>query len=295
MAGGDGAAELRERVAAFEYWHYEFDLGGGVVTPIADPTKRARHAERRRYFFDPVVELLGGLQGRRVLDLGCNAGFWSLAAIEAGAEFVLGIEGRRTLLDQAELVFDAKGVDRSRYEFRLADVFDVDLGDARFDVVLCLGLLYHVNRPVELLRRISGWNGDVLVVDTDLSSLAGSAFELRRESTGDPRNSLADELILWPTARAVHDLVAAFGYACVELEPRFGSWEGSPDFRAGRRRAFVCAKRTPLDALAAAQRARRSDLADAVVAAAPAALRPVLIRGRVRAGRWLRRLGGLRG
>src|SRR5262245_43303161 len=101
--------DLAAEVARFERWHYQFDLGG-VRTPIFDPDHVRRHAERRAYFFEPLVRLCGGsLRGKRVLDLGCNAGWWSLQAIEAGCDHVLGIDGRPAHIEQAELVFRAKG------------------------------------------------------------------------------------------------------------------------------------------------------------------------------------------
>src|SRR2546423_487545 len=75
--------ELRERVEAFPRWHYQFDLGNGITTPIWKRDRINRHEQRRRYFFDALLRVTGGsLRGRRVLDLGCNAGFWSLNAIE---------------------------------------------------------------------------------------------------------------------------------------------------------------------------------------------------------------------
>src|SRR5438067_2455320 len=77
----------------------------------------------------------GSLAGRRVLDLGCNAGYWSLAAIEAGADFVLGIDGRQMHIDQANLVFEARGVDPARYSFQTANIFDHDFG-GEFHIVL---------------------------------------------------------------------------------------------------------------------------------------------------------------
>jgi 2-polyprenyl-3-methyl-5-hydroxy-6-metoxy-1,4-benzoquinol methylase len=114
---------LRERVNSFPRWHYEFDLNG-VRTPIFNRAHVNRNTQRKNYFFAPLVRLCGGsLVGKRVLDLGCNAGFWSLAAIEAGADFVLGIDGRQMHIDQANLVFDAKGVDPNRYRFQLCDIF----------------------------------------------------------------------------------------------------------------------------------------------------------------------------
>src|SRR5690606_28533614 len=87
--------QIRQKIASFPRWHYQFDLAGNL-TPIFREKWIIRHRERKRYFFDPVVDLCGGsLKGKRVLDLGCNAGFWSLNAAEAGADFVLGVDGRQ--------------------------------------------------------------------------------------------------------------------------------------------------------------------------------------------------------
>jgi SAM-dependent methyltransferase len=242
--------ELRERIHSFPRWHYQLDLRG-QLTPIADPTRVNRHQQRRQYFFDPVVKLLGGsLAGRRVLDLGCNAGFWSLCAIESGCNHVLGIDARRMHIEQAKLVFEARGVGRGRYDFHCANLFDLRpeaLG--RFDLVFCLGLLYHTSKPVSLLEWIARLSEDMLVIDTALSLLPGSAFEVRHDCLEDPRSACDRELVLYPTRAAVLDLVQAFGYRAVVLEPRFSSYVGAEDFQSGARRAFVCAKQTSLAAL----------------------------------------------
>jgi SAM-dependent methyltransferase len=258
-------ANLRERVEAFDYWHYQFDLGDGVVTPIVRPDDVHRHRERKRYFFDPAVKLLGGLDGKRVLDLGCNAGFWSLAAIEAGADLVVGVDGRQFLIDQANLVFEAKGVDPKRYRFEVANVFDpaFDPGES-FDLVLCLGLLYHVNRPVELMRRIADWNTDLAVIDTDICGLPGAAFKVRHETIEHPRHSVDYELILWPSRQAVVELAGAFGYQTVTLAPHFSDWTGSRDYRLGSRRAFIASKRTAVDRIPGESRRTGAELVDAV-------------------------------
>src|SRR4051794_8865397 len=101
---------LQKRVESFPNWHYEFDLGGGVVTPIFDEAHVNRHRQRQELIVAPLVELCGGdLRGKRVLDLGCNAGYWSLQVIQRSCDFVLGIDGRQMHVDQAELVFECKG------------------------------------------------------------------------------------------------------------------------------------------------------------------------------------------
>jgi tRNA (mo5U34)-methyltransferase len=242
---------LADRVAEFPRWHYEFDLGDGVVTPIFDRDDVNRHKQRAEYFFEPLVrDCCGGsLAGKRVLDLGCNAGYWSLKALDAGADFVLGIDGRQMHIDQAGLVMEAKGVDPARYRFEQVNVFDWEPNE-QFDVVLCLGLLYHVSRPVELLERCSRWNSDLLVLDTKISRIPGNALELRHENTSDPRASVESELVMRPTRRAVIDLCQSAGYLqTAVLKPRFSSWQGSRDFRVGLRRAFIAAKHTQLTGL----------------------------------------------
>lgn len=244
------ATELEDRVNSFEQWHYELDLGHGVVTPIHDPTWVNRHEQRRRYFFDPLVELHGGsLEGRRVLDLGCNAGFWSLQALDEGADFVLGVDGRQMHVDQANLVMEAKGIDRDRYRFEQGNVFQWE-PDGTFDVVLCLGLLYHVSKPVELVERCARWGSDVLVVDTSLSAMRGSAFEVVQEvGLDEPRASVESLLVLAPTRQALLDVLADSGYQAVVLRPRFSSWEGADVYRLGTRRAVIASKRAPLAGL----------------------------------------------
>lgn len=241
---------IAARIASFPCWHYEFDLQG-CKTPIFKPSWKNRHYQRKGYFFDPLVRLCGRtLQGKRILDLGCNAGFWSLCAIEAGCDYVLGIDGRQMHVDQAEFVFQVKGIERERYDFRVGNVFDV-LGEelGTFDIVLCLGLLYHICKHVQLFEGIAAVNSDILVIDSRLSPLPGSLLQLGRESTESPRAAIDYELVMNPTRDAVLDLASQFGYATAVLKPAFSDYSGCDDFQDGIRRAFLCAKKTNLAGL----------------------------------------------
>ncbi len=97
--------ELERRIARFPHWYYRFELPGGVTTPVPDASVVNRQRRRRAYFFEPLLQLCGGtLAGRRVLDLGCSAGWWSLQALQAGADFVLGVDVLATRIEQARLV-----------------------------------------------------------------------------------------------------------------------------------------------------------------------------------------------
>ena len=238
-------SDLAARIAAFPRWHYAFDLRGhSTVTPGV--TRVQRHARRLAYLLDPLVAACGGtLAGKRVLDLGCNAGFWSLHCVRHGAAFVLGVDARGQHMGQAQLVFDVEAIDPARYRFVEADILAADWSEwGRFDVVLCLGLLYHVNRPVEVFARMAGTGATHIVVDTALSTLPGAALEVRREPLDDPRHAVASELVLWPTRDAVTALATDHGFRSTVLEPVFDNWEECDDYRDGVRRGFLLKRST---------------------------------------------------
>jgi tRNA (mo5U34)-methyltransferase len=106
------------------------------------------------------------LSGKSVLDIGCNAGFYSLEMWRRGARRVLGIDSNSHYLAQARFVAD---VAAAPIEFRQMSVYDVaDLGE-KFDLVLFLGVLYHLRHPllaIDLLREYVV--NDLLVVQSML-------------------------------------------------------------------------------------------------------------------------------
>jgi SAM-dependent methyltransferase len=239
-------AELRERVESFAHWHYTMDLGQGVITP--GPKNMNRTVQRRRYFFDRLLELTGGLKGMRVLDLGCNAGYWSLCAIEAGADFVFGIDGRQMHVDQSNLVFEAKGVDPDRYQFEIGNFLTYPFNS--FNLVLCLGILYHVSSPVELFNVMAATKADLLVIDTAVSNVPGNHFHITTEDTDNYRNAIEETVVAYPTRGAVSMLAGLHGYMCVTLDPRsIRDFSGLSDYRDHWRVAFIASKSRDLTGL----------------------------------------------
>jgi tRNA (mo5U34)-methyltransferase len=237
------AEQIRLAIASFPRWHYQFDLRG-EVTPIWRQDQINRHDQRARYFFDPLVEFFGGsLKGKRVLDLGCNAGFWALRALRANCDYVVGIDARQTHVDQANLVFEVNEIPRDRYEFVCGDIFDLDYAAlGTFDIVLCLGLIYHISKPMELLERIARANTDVLVIDTGLSMAEGAYLELGFESGGSQADGVGGSLVFYPTALAMMAMVRQFGYSIRAVKPDFSDYNGCRDYKSGQRRAFVAVK-----------------------------------------------------
>ena len=78
-----------------------------------------------------------------------------------------------------------------------------------------------------------------------------SAASTREEGSRCPPIAIGRELVMSPTRRAMVDLATASGYEVAILKPTFTDYSGARNYRQGRRRAFMCAKRTSLDRLGA--------------------------------------------
>jgi tRNA (mo5U34)-methyltransferase len=91
------------------------------------------------------------LSGKSVLDIGCNGGFYSIEMKRRGAARVLGIDHDDTYLAQARFAAETCGLD---IEFRKLEVYDVGALGETFDLVLFLGVLYHLRHPLLALDLI---------------------------------------------------------------------------------------------------------------------------------------------
>ena len=149
-------AEIERRVQELGEWFHNLDLSGVRTAPdhfLGDyPNIKWRNFAH---------SIPADLTGRSVLDIGCNAGFYSLEMKRRGAARVVGIDSDGTYLAQARFAAEVKGVD---IEFRQLDVYDVAQLGERFDLVLFLGVLYHLRHPLLALDLL--WEhvvGDLLV------------------------------------------------------------------------------------------------------------------------------------
>jgi tRNA (mo5U34)-methyltransferase len=88
-----------------------------------------------------------------VLDIGCNAGFYSIEMKRRGADRVVGIDSSDVYLNQARFAAEVCG---AKLELRRMSVYQVEALHERFDLVLFMGVLYHLRHPLlalDLLRE----------------------------------------------------------------------------------------------------------------------------------------------
>lgn len=185
-------SEAREReILALGPWFHNLHLPDGSQT--------APHSALGDFpawkWAEIAPHLPDDLTGWTALDVGCNAGFYSFELAKRGAQ-VTGIDVEPLFLRQAEWAareFDL--VDRVR--FRRAQVYDMAHGTERFDLVLFMGVFYHLRYPMLGLDALTGVTDRLMVFQT----LTAPGDEVHPE-TARPRDVLDREDFRapgWPT------------------------------------------------------------------------------------------------
>lgn len=150
------ADQIRARVAELGQWFHNMDLNGVQTAP-----DHFLHDYPRNKFRAFEHAIPADLAGKSVLDIGCNAGFYSLEMKRRSADRVLGIDFDDRYLDQARLAAEVADVE---IEFRKLSVYDLARLGERFDLVIFMGVLYHLRHPLLALDLIHEHVADDLLV-----------------------------------------------------------------------------------------------------------------------------------
>jgi len=102
--------------------------------------------------WDRIKPQLSPLKGKRIADIGCNNGYFMFRMAAEDPELVVGFEPYSKNLLAFECMHRFTGMDSLQYE--LLGVEHINLYPQFFDIVFCLGILYHHTDPMSLLRKI---------------------------------------------------------------------------------------------------------------------------------------------
>jgi len=201
-----------ERVREID-WFHSIDLGGGVVTPGREGATAAK-LER--------IGLPESLAGRTVLDVGAWDGFFAFEAERRGAERVLATDwycwsgpgwGSKRGFDYAR---ERLGSQVEDHEIDVLDLSPEALG-GQFDVVLFLGVLYHMRHPLLALERVASVTHELAIIETEVSHLLTRKPAVRYYLEGDD----------WcaPTLTACRAMLADVGFRRVSVHHRYSAPE----------------------------------------------------------------------
>jgi tRNA (mo5U34)-methyltransferase len=146
----------QERVAARPWWYHKFEIFPGVVTPgVYDPSGTLS-----------MLRLPDDMRGTSVLEIGPADGFFTKALAARGAD-VTAVDYTPKDYHGFALMEEASG---TTFNYRQANIYDLPkLGLGTFDIVLCLGVLYHLPDLMRGLWTLRQCVKDLLILETFIS------------------------------------------------------------------------------------------------------------------------------
>jgi tRNA (mo5U34)-methyltransferase len=238
---------------------YPWELTPGVTTPLVGPGLPAIHRTRRE-LIEPIARAALEQAGpnARAIDIACHEGWFAHRLLEWGAQQVVAVDIRDVNVRRARLLRDHFGLAPERLKVEQADVYGLRpdaLG--RFDVVLMLGLIYHLENPIGAIRAARALTRGVCLVETQLTRQqapirtgwgipgeftdepAGWAarFEAPEEQETQPLAAFGGVISLIPNRAAVEQAMAVAGFSAVEAVPAAAGHD--PQYTTGDRGLFA--------------------------------------------------------
>lgn len=217
-------------------WFYRFKLPDGRVTRTYDDgALDAVHTTRLSMLRDAVRERFGdSLAGHDAIDIACHQGWFSTQLLEWGADDVLAVDARAEHIADVELIRDALHL--SKLRTLQSDVHAIEPATlGKFDLVLMLGLIYHLENPIGALRQAFALTRHMCVIETQVvPGMTGmvdyGSYRFVRplkgsfgiiDETDDTHGPEASTLgiCLVPSVEALMWILRKIGFARAELVP----------------------------------------------------------------------------
>jgi len=129
------------------------------------------HDTRTRMMNDFIHRYFGALSGKKLtaIDLACHQGWFSSQLVHSGFDNVLATDARENHIADAELIFNAMG-QSEKIRTLQSDVHSLETNAlGQFDLVLCFGLIYHLENPVGALRKAFSLCKNVCLIETQIA------------------------------------------------------------------------------------------------------------------------------
>lgn len=189
-AADPGTDSVRQQIEALGPWFHNLHLPGGVQTL----PKHFLGGDFPNFKWQEIKPFVPeDLSGWRVLDVGCNAGFYSFELARRGAS-VLGIDVDAHYLAQARWAAGQLGME-SQVEFREMQVYDLARSGETFDLVWFMGVFYHLRYPLLALDLLAERTRRIMMFQT-LTMPGDSVYTDTADCNIDDRTPLLESG--WP-------------------------------------------------------------------------------------------------
>lgn len=152
--------EVQEKIKDLSPWFHNIHLPGGQQT-----AENHFLGDFPAFKWRKIKKILPeSLKGFKVLDVGCNAGFYSVELARMGAE-VVGIDIDEHYLKQAKWVAKQFDLDH-QITFKQMQVYDLAKSEEKFDLIWFMGVFYHLRYPLLALDILSRLTDKYLLFQT---------------------------------------------------------------------------------------------------------------------------------
>ena len=190
-------------------WNHCIELPYGIRTAPDDQVSHGKNIvkwSRIKQYIDAI-----DVKGKRILDVGCNEGFFSLKLKEMGAREVVGFDADEPRIRKAKFVSEVLGTSNITYE--AADIFESGVEKyGHFDFVLCMGFLHRISYPYLAIRRLTEIGDTILF---EWKSLREGSFDLpiMKFCGGASKDSNVYSGLYWlPSVQCVVDMLQSLGF-----------------------------------------------------------------------------------
>ena len=184
--------DLQARVDAIE-WYHEFEFPNGVKARSREPDSAVHR--RLWHFIEAQLQAID-FRDKTVLDVGCWDGYWSFYAERRGARAVLASDDATQNWSDGRGLLLAREILGSRIEVRQdLSVYDLAALGRRFDIVMCLGVFYHLLDPFYAFAQLRHCchPGSLLLLEGDLGRSVLDVRDMHQAFRGGPRRTLLSD------------------------------------------------------------------------------------------------------
>jgi trehalose 2-sulfotransferase len=207
-------------------------------------------AKRSRQLFKVVVEQNRALfENARVLDISSFDGRWCLAALDAGAAHVVGVEPDPRAAARTAKLFSDHGISRDSCEIINADIVSAlaSTEPEAFDLIMCVRFFERLD-PYQMFREFYRLRPKSVILDAVVVPSRGPVL---RFALGAPQaaevnamrpNANSGGIVMGPSDEAIAFLCEFFGFRCHSIDwQQIGitNWIGLHDYERGSRRTYV--------------------------------------------------------
>ncbi|MBC8392850.1 MAG: DUF1698 domain-containing protein, partial [Deltaproteobacteria bacterium] len=198
-----------DELGAAQRWNHDIDLPFGLKTIGREQISHGKNRVKWGRIEEYIKEI--DVKGKRVLDVGCNEGFFSLKLAQMGAREVVGIDADALRIKKANYVCNVLGAVNVKYD--VVDVFSDEMEKyGHFDFMLCMGFLHRVPYPFLATSKLTKLS-DTILFEWKALKEGNYNLPVMKYCGGESKDTSVYSGLYWlMSVKCVRDILETLGF-----------------------------------------------------------------------------------